>query len=121
MSDPPRQPRAFAADDPNLVVDPSRDVEGGAANADGAAGEAGLARPTLAELGRRGLRWGAVLVTALAGAATLSLVAWLARFVSAALARDDWIGWATLALLLTAAFAAAMIVVRELIGFARVS
>jgi putative membrane protein len=121
MSDPPRQPRAFAADDPNLVVDPSPDVDGGAAGRDAVPDEASLARPTLVELGRRGLRWGAVLVTALAGAATLSLIAWLARFVSAALARDDWIGWATLALLLTAAFAAAMIVLRELIGFARVS
>jgi len=76
---------------------------------------------TQAELGRRGLRWGAVLVSALAGAAVLSLVAWLARFVSAALAREDWIGSATLALLLIAAFAALMTVLRELVGFARVA
>jgi putative membrane protein len=113
----------FAPNDPDLVVDASPDIEtvpvGGEAAPD--ATGAGVARPTLAEVGRRGLRWGMVLAAALAGAASLSLVAWLARFVSAALARDDWIGWATLALLLVAAFAALMIVLRELVGFARVS
>lgn len=124
MNAPPRQPRVFAPDDPDLVVDASPDIDGAPADsaaAGAAAGDAGVARPTLGELGRRGLRWGAVLVSALAGAAVLSLVAWLARFVSAALAREDWIGSATLALLLIAAFAALMTVLRELVGFARVA
>lgn len=122
MSDPPRQPRVFAPDDPNLVADPHTDVDSAAdGDAAPAAADPGLARPTLASLGRRGLRWGTVLVTSLAGAAVLSLGAWLARFVSAALARDDWLGWATLVLLLTAAFAALMLVLRELVGLARVS
>jgi len=124
MNAPPRQPRVFAPDDPDLVVDATPDIDGPPPSdpaAAGSAGEAGVSRPTLAELGRRGLRWGALLVSALAGAAVLSLVAWLARFVSAALARDDWIGSATLALLLVAAFAALMLVLRELVGFARVA
>ena len=86
MSDPPRQPRVFAPDDPDLVVDASPDIDaapvGGEAAPD--ASGASLARPTLAEIGRRGLSWGAVLAAALAGAASLSLVAWLANFVSAA-------------------------------------
>jgi putative membrane protein len=51
----------------------------------------------------------------------LGLAAWLARFVSAALVRDDWMGTATLALLLIAAFAALMIVLRELTGFFRLA
>jgi putative membrane protein len=67
------------------------------------------------------LRWGAVLLSALAGAASLGLAAWFARFVSAALARDDWVGTATLALLLIAAFAALMIALREVIGFSRLA
>jgi len=122
MNAPRRQPRVFAPDDPDLVVDASPDIDSAPASGAAApAGEGGVARPTLAELGRRGLRWGMVLAAALAGAATLSLVAWLARFVSAALARDDWIGTATLALLLVGAFAALMIVLRELVGFARVA
>lgn len=126
MTAPPRQPRVFAPDDPDLVVDASPDVDGATGPAPGKdaapdAGEAGVARPTLAELGRRGLRWGTLLAAALTGAAALSLAAWLARFVSAALARDDWIGSATLALLVVAALAALMIVLRELVGFARVA
>jgi len=124
MSSPsePRQPRVFAADDPALVVEASPDAqaEGGADGAR-AANQPDLARPTLVELGRRGLRWGALLVAALAGAACLGLAAWFARIVSAALARDDWVGSATLALLVIAAFAAVMIILRELIGFSRLS
>ena len=121
---PPRQPRVFAPDDPDLVVDASAEIDGVPADivaAEAAAGDAGVTRPTLAELGRRGLRWGAVLVSALAGATALSLAAWLARFVSAALAREDWIGTATLALIVIAAFAGLMVVLRELVGFARVA
>ena len=122
MNAPRRQPRVFAPDDPDLVVDASPDIDSApAGGTEAPAGEAGVTRPTLAELGRRGLRWGLVLAVALAGAATLSLVAWLARFVSAALARDDWIGTTTLVLLLVGAFAAVMIVLRELVGFARVA
>lgn len=124
MNAPPRPPRVFAPDDPDLVVDAGSDIDGVPADTvagEAAAVDAGVTRPTLAELGRRGLRWGAVLVSALAGAAALSLLAWLARFVSAALAREDWIGTATLALLVIAAFAALMIVLRELVGFARVA
>ena len=37
--------------------------------------------------------------SALAGAALLGAGAWFARLVSAALLRDDWLGWTTLALL----------------------
>jgi putative membrane protein len=123
MTSAPRQPRVFAPNDPDVTVDTSLDAEVAVGGDDMAAAPgAGLAeRPTLAELGRRGLHWGAVLAAALAGAATLSLVAWLASFVSVALARQDWIGWGTLVLLLIAAFAAVMIVLRELIGFARVA
>jgi putative membrane protein len=122
MTAPPRQPRAFAPDDPDLVVDARDDIDSAPGDdALPAQGGAGVARPTLAELGRRGLRWGLVLAAALTGAAILSLMAWLARFVSTALAREDWIGSATLALLLTAAFATLMIVLRELVGFARVA
>jgi putative membrane protein len=126
MSAAPRQPRVFSPDDPDLVVDASPDIASpdtdGAPGEDAATGaESGASRPTLAELGRRGMRWGAVLVSALAGAAALSLMAWLAGFVSVALARNDWLGWATLVLLVVAALAALMIVLRELVGLARVA
>jgi putative membrane protein len=121
MSDPPRRPQVFAPDDPSLVADPAHDAQA-AVDGDAASGaDAPRARSSLAGIGRRGLSWGWVLVTALAGAACLSLLAWGARFVSAALARDDWIGWATLALLLIAALSAVVVVLRELVGLRRVA
>jgi putative membrane protein len=120
----PRKPRVFEPGDPALVEEPDAAAEPGSAGSvdPGAAQQpAPLARPTLADLGQQGLRWGTLLVTALAGAAVLGICAWFARLVSAALVRDDWIGWLTLAFLITAAFAALMVVLRELIGFSRLS
>jgi putative membrane protein len=120
MSKEPREPRAFKVDDPALITEPEPALH---PQADPGAepDTATPARPTLADVGRRSLRWGTLLVVALAGAASLGLAAWFARFVSAALARDDWIGTVTLALLLVAAFATVMIVLRELIGFSRLA
>jgi putative membrane protein len=118
-----RQPRVFAPDDPALTVETSPpDALREAGGEDAAAGGGPeVARPTLAELGRRGLRWGALLATSIAGAALLGLVAWIARLVSAALARDDWLGSATLVLLAVAAFAALMIALKEIAGFFRLA
>ena len=118
MSTEPREPRTFRVDDPALVTEPEPLPE---ANAAEAPPKEALTRPTFADMGRRSLRWGAVLLSALAGAASLGLAAWFARFVSAALARDDWVGTTTLALLLIAAFAALMIALREVIGFSRLA
>ena len=47
--------------------------------------------------------------------------AWFARLVSAALVREDWLGWTTLVLLLVAAIAALMLLLRELVGFSRLN
>ncbi len=117
----PRQPRVFDPDDPSVVEEPVAVVESEAAAAGAAptADDSGVSRPTLADLGQRGLRWGTLLLSALAGAAALGAAAWFARLVSAALVREDWIGWTTLVLLLVAAFAALMIFLRELVGFSR--
>ncbi|MBX9589177.1 MAG: TIGR01620 family protein [Hyphomonadaceae bacterium] len=117
MSAEPRQPRAFKVDDPALVTEPEPDPAPRASPND--TQDTAVARPTLADMGRRGARWGALLIAALTGAAVLGLAAWFARIVSAALARDDWVGTATLGLLFTAAFAALMIALRELFGFLR--
>jgi putative membrane protein len=117
-----RKPQAFDADDPALVVEAPPE-EGPAADdtATAATRDAPLARPTLSDLGSRGLRWGLLLVAALAGAAFLGTAAWFARLVSAALVREDWVGWTTLALLGLAALAALMLTLRELVGFFRLA
>jgi putative membrane protein len=121
----PRQPRAFDPADPSLVEEPlveepliRRDPE--AEFGEGTPAPS-LVRPTQADLAQRGLRWGAVLICALAGAAALGLGASFARLVSAALVRPDWVGWTTLASLLVAALAGFMIALRELIGFSRLA
>jgi len=124
IAEEPRTPRAFAPDDPSIVEEPLAAAEPEAAAPETAAPTAeagGLARPTLADLGQRGLRWGALLVSALTGAAALGIAAWFARLVSAALVREDWVGWTALVLLLVAAFAALMLLLRELVGFSRLN
>ena len=126
MSSPsqPRQPRAFDPADPNVVEEPLAPAEPEAATVEAAAPTAEanvVSRPTLADLGQRGLRWGTLLVYALAGAAVLGAGAWFARLVSAALVREDWLGWTTLVLLLVAALAALMLLLRELVGFSRLN
>jgi putative membrane protein len=120
MTSEPRQPRAFAPDDPALVIDPVEPAQPRLGPEEAPApADAGIARPTLADIGSSGLRWGLLLASALAGAALLGLIAWFSGLVSEALARADWVATATLALLLVAAFAAAMIVLREIAGFLR--
>jgi len=120
----PRQPRAFDPSDANLIEEPLTDREPQAVAEDCAQPTPepqDLARPTLTDLTQRGLRWGAMLICALAGAAALGASASFARLVTAALVREDWIGWTTLALLLVASLAGLMIILREVIGFAQLA
>jgi putative membrane protein len=124
MTGDPRQPQLFSTDDPLLIEAPmpaERALNQPIAASNTAPNAEGVLRPTLADLGARGWRWGAVFVSALAGAAALGATAWLMRLFAAALARDDWLGWGTLGLLLLAAFAFLMLVLRELVGFTRLS
>lgn len=131
-----RRPRAFDADDPALDVAPQAPIEPPPAWAPAeAAGEAagddrGRAadpaeadaatgrRPVLSDL-RRGIGWGSLLLSALGGLIMLGLGAWFARLVSAALARDDIVGWTAYGLLVVVAISAAVLAVRELVGLAR--
>jgi putative membrane protein len=120
----PRKPRVFDPGDPAIVEEPAASAEadiGAEQTIAPAIAASRTVRPTLAALGQRGLRWGTVLASALAGAALLGMGAWFARLVSAALVREDWVGWTALALLLVAALAALMLLLRELIGFSRLA
>ncbi len=122
VSPEPRKPRVFDPADPAVIEEPPASAEESVEAAAAPAADAQLTvRPTLADLGQRGLRWGLILASALAGAAFLGVCAWFARLVSAALVRQDWVGTTTLVLLLVAAFAALMLLLRELIGFSRLS
>ena len=121
IADNPRKPQSFAADDPALIT---------AVDAEGASGPGSrigpddaetpaMARPTLRPWG--GPRWGLVLISALAATAMLGAAATFTRLVSAALTREDWVGWTTLILLAIAAIAALVLALREVIGFLRLA
>ena len=73
---------------------------------------------TAPDLGR-GLRWGAILISALGALVSLLASLWLYDTVLALVARDDWIGWAAVALLALVVLALLMIVFREVAGLAR--
>lgn len=75
-------------------------------------------RPTADEIGS-GIRWGAILISAMAGLAAMAASLAFARFVYAALARQDWIGWTAFGLLAIGALAALVLVLREIVGLFR--
>ncbi len=122
-------PRVFKADDPALVVteaepEPLQRPSSGAGESGDPAAELATRQPLRERAGavfETGFRWGSLLVSALAGAAVLAAGLWFTRFVSVGLERDDWIGQAIRGLLVVAGVAAAVLVVRELLGWRRLA
>jgi len=106
-----RKPAAFRVEEVDLVVPPAPPA---------------VAEPmqvpvrvrALPDLGR-GLRWGSILIGALGGLIGLIASIWLYDYVVALIARDDWIGWAAVGLLVIVVFALLMIVLREMAGLLR--
>ena len=133
---PPRAPRAFRVDDPALEAaplppepppmppgaarEPPRPSTADMGEAAGDAAAAGSVRDIVGGA-RRGIRWGAIFVSAVSALASLALAVWYARFVAVALERNDWVGWTAFGLLSLAAVAALVIVGRELVGLLRLS
>lgn len=111
---PPREPRVFEVDD--AVIEEPASVRAEATDAP-VAGPIRV-RPTADEIGA-GIRWGAILLSAMAGLAALAAGLAFARFVSTALERQDWIGWVAFALLATAALSALVLLLREIFGLFR--
>lgn len=116
---PPRRPEAFDPDDPRLERRPPDPAEarGEQSGGEGVSG-ATAAPPPSARL-RHGIRWGAILLSALSLLGGLAAALWFARFVSIAIERNDWLGWTAFGLLATAGLAFAVIVLREIVGIVR--
>ena len=113
----PRRPRVFDVNDPALVSP----VETGATGeGDADAPEVSSTRRP-AEAVRHGFRWGALLLSAMFGLASLAASVSFARFVSQAVERNDWVGWTSTALLALACLAALVILVREIFGLFRLA
>ncbi len=118
----PRGPRVFDTSDPDVVVTTvdAEPTEPAAPAPDTV--EPGLTRRASAgTLMETGFRWGLLLVSALAGAAFFAASLWFARFVSIGFERDDWIGIVIRALLTVAAVAALVLMLREIVGWLRLS
>ena len=121
MSEPtrPRGPRVFEPDDPSLVraPEPAEEAEPRAEEEEPEA-EIGAAP---APAPRTGIRWGAILGSALIGLAALSFSLWLTQLATETLARNDFIGWIAVLLVAVAGLAASAIVLRESIGIMRLN
>jgi putative membrane protein len=116
---PPRAPRAFSLSDPALeTAAPEAAFEPPPEPRPAAADAAQSSIPTAADV-KRGIRWGAILVSAFAALASLAAGVWFARFVSIAIERQDWVGWSAFALLAIIGFATLALILRELVGLMR--
>lgn len=111
---PPRSPEVFEIADATIEASTSARAD---AKDRALPGEVRV-RPTPEEW-RAGIRWGGILFAALAGLAGLSAGLAFGRFVTAAFERDDWVGWLAMGLGATAVIAAAVIMLREIIGLFR--
>jgi putative membrane protein len=108
MSDT-RGPRVFETDDPKLVVPPSPAIDEDVATGD----------PPRTAQPSKGASIGGIFLSAVLGLVSLTLAASFTSFVSAALAREDWIGWTATSLAAIAVLTGVVIVLRELIGLVR--
>jgi putative membrane protein len=122
-----RKPRTFAPDDPALkaaaeaaATEPPVSEPPASSRAQRQASAPQPPRPTVADLSR-GFRWGAMLLSGLAGLVALSAVLWFTNYVEVALSRQDWLGWTALVLLCVVGVSAAVLILREIWGLFRLA
>ncbi|WP_072390647.1 TIGR01620 family protein [Hyphomicrobium sp. CS1BSMeth3] len=115
----PRRPRAFSPSEAEIIepAAPQAETAGEGAPAQPTL-PAGLQMPTFGDIGR-GVRWGTWLLSAMGALASIAFGVWFSRFVSVAVAREDWIGWISFGLAIVILVTLLMLILRELIGFVR--
>ena len=115
----PRRPRAFSPSEAEIIepAAPQAETAGEGAPAQPTL-PAGLQMPTFGDIGR-GVRWGTWLLSAMGALASIAFGVWFARFVSVAVAREDWCGWISFGLAIIILVTLLMLILRELIGFVR--
>ena len=124
QSPPPRQPRAFKIDDPGFndedgelfETPPGKGAEGMSTRHAAAAPRTFTAHDL-----QRGVRWGSLMLSAMAALASLAAGLWFTRFVSVAIERNDWVGWTSFALMSVIALCGLVLLLRELWGFRRLA
>jgi len=117
---PPRKPRVFRTSDVSEDIDfADENIEGGGAVTTRRSGIP-TRRLTVADI-NRGFNFGGMLFSAMAALASIAAGLWFTRFVSIALARQDWIGWLAFGLMIVIGLALLGIILRELLGFRRLA
>jgi putative membrane protein len=115
----PRRPRAFSPTEAEIIEPAAPRAEPAH---EGVPPQptlpAGLQLPTFDDIGR-GIRWGTWLLSAMGALASIAFGVWFSRFVSVAVAREDWIGWISFGLAVVIVVTLLMLVLRELVGFVR--
>jgi putative membrane protein len=115
----PRRPRAFSPTEAEIIEPAAPQAEPAH---EGVPPQptlpAGLQLPTFDDIGR-GIRWGTWLLSAMGALASIAFGVWFSRFVSVAVAREDWIGWISFGLAVVIVVTLLMLVLRELVGFVR--
>ncbi len=121
MTEPlqPRKPRVFDVGNPDLVAANGESAGPGDTGAR-PAGDVPYSMPNAGDF-KRGMRWGALFLSAMVSLAALAAGLAFTRFVSDALARNDWIGWTATGIAAVGVFAAVVIVLKELVGIVRLS
>ncbi len=114
---PPRSPRAFKIDDPGFKPDDDDELFDVQAGKPPPRANEPQARSLSASGMQRGIRWGSLMLSAMAALASLAAGLWFTRFVSVALERNDWVGWTGFALMSFIALCGVVLVLRELWGF----
>ncbi len=114
----PRRPRAFSASEAEIIEPTAPPEDMGEGPPLQPRQPAGLQLPTFDDIGR-GVRWGSWLFSAMGVLASIAFGVWFSRFVSVAIARDDWVGWLSSGLAIVIVLSLVMLVLRELVGFVR--
>lgn len=123
--DKPRAPRAFRVDDPvlkdaeEIEIAPEPPVRGAPSRR--AAPPIATTRGLAVQDVERGIRWGSLMLSAMAGLASLAAGLWFTRFVTVALERQDWVGWLAFGLMCLIVFCGLVLILRELWGFRRLA
>jgi len=119
MSPTARRPSAFSTDDPRVRIAPEL-VEEEELRLDA---ETGAPPPAIvtAPPRRRGIRWGALLWSAVTGLVMLALGVAVTNFVEDLFARSPWLGGVGLVLAVLAGLAVVALLVREVYGLMRLA
>lgn len=119
----PRAPRAFKIDDPALQEAPDLAAHEEASLPPPSRRGTSDATPRGISAGdlERGVRWGSLMLSAMAALASLAAGLWFTRFVTVALERNDWIGWLAFGLMSVVAISGIVLILKELWGFRRLA